>query len=121
MAINLFRGIAFPFQRGDTGFPAAAVDDTLIGDSLRQLVLTPRGSRVMRPDFGTNIMAYVFENNDEILSEVIRSEIMAAIGKYEPRVIVRAIRVTRQDTKVFAEIRYVVRATRREGTTVVAV
>jgi len=110
----LYRGIAFPFQQGDTSFPEAATDNDLIRQSLLQIVLTQKGERVMRPDFGTNVFSYVFENNNDVLEEMIRVDVSQAVARYEPRVLVRAIDVTREDTTINITVRYVIVATRQE-------
>lgn len=105
-------GIKFPFQRVGNQLPAATTNDTTISEALRTLILTPRGSRIMRPDLGTNIWAYIFENNTQLLAENIRAEIATAIAKYEPRVVVLQIDTQRKETDIIITIHYVVRATR---------
>lgn len=114
MARTSFIGIAFPFKRSTTSLPASVTDNDLIRQSLAQIVLTGRGERVMRPSFGSNAYAFVFENNSQIFQESVRADIMNAIGKFETRVIVQSVDVTRDDTEAFVEISYVVLATRQE-------
>jgi uncharacterized protein len=111
---NLFRGLAFPFRKSSTALPASAVDDELIKQSLAQIILTSKGERVMRPDFGSNAAAFVFENNDLVLQETIRSEVMSAIAKYETRVIVRSVDVNQSDAEVIITVTYINVVTRRE-------
>ena len=113
MADPVFRGFAFPFQRDGVNFPKQADDDDLIRDSLVQLILTARFERLMRPDFGTNALSFVFENNDGLLAENLRTEVMNVVGRFEPRVIIRQIQTSRQDTKILLTISYIVRATRQ--------
>jgi phage baseplate assembly protein W len=107
------RGIKFPFQRVGNQLPAPTTNDTTVSEALRTLILTPRGSRIMRPDMGTNLWAYIFENNTQLLAENIRAEIATAVAKYEPRVIVLQIDTQRKETDVIISIHYVVRATQR--------
>jgi phage baseplate assembly protein W len=109
-----FRGIQFPFQSGNTSFPAAATDDDLIKQSLIQIVLTQKGERIMRPDFGTRALSFIFENNDDTLAEAIRTDLATAVAKYEPRVLLKKIEITREDSQVVVDIRYVVVASRRD-------
>jgi phage baseplate assembly protein W len=110
----VYRGFSFPFGTDGATFPAEAEDDDLIADSVRQVVETPRGTRLMRAAFGTRAYSYVFENNDALLVENLRTDVMGALGRYEPRILVTAIDVTRNDSEILLIIRYVVRATRRE-------
>jgi len=113
--VTFYRGIAFPFHRSTTSLPAAVSDDELIRQSLVQIVMTRKGERVMRPDFGTNVITFVFENNDALLEELVKSDVFTAIGRYEPRVIVTDVVVTRTDTTVDVAVVYVVTATGGAG------
>lgn len=121
-------GIAFPFSKSATSFPAQAVDDALIQQSLIQIIMTGRGERVMRPGFGSNAYTFVFENNNLILQETIKAEVSSAIAQNEPRVIVQNVLVektasssndpTDQD-EVIITVQYVVIATRSVQTVTV--
>lgn len=121
MPTSIFRGFAFPFSSSSLSFPAGSTDDDLIHDSIVQLVLTMRCERVMRPDLGCNAYSFIFENEDDVLAELIRTEVMAVISRYEPRVAVSDVTVERDDTtssmsSVLVTIKYVVLATRTPGT-----
>lgn len=105
MALN---GIAFPFRKGPTGFPEMVQDDELIADSLKSIILTPVGQRVMRPQFGCNAMLYVFDNNTDLLRAKVRRETLRAIQANEPRVTVVAVQVSSMDEKVIVTVSYVV-------------
>lgn len=110
---DLFRGIGFPFRRGTTSFPAAASGAALIQDSVRTLVMTRRGDRVMRPDVGSGAYDYIFETNDPMLEETIRTDVSQTLGRYEPRIIVQSVEVVPDSDKgiVDVTINYVIRAT----------
>lgn len=81
-----FLGISHPFRKGPTGFPETAEDETLLRESLEQLVLTSRGERVMRPTFGCGAQALVFENKGPALVALMQRTIAKAIEENEPRV-----------------------------------
>lgn len=108
-----FRGIQFPFQKGPTSFPAAADDAALIRQSIIQILLTEAGERLMRPDFGSGLLSRVFDNNDAVLESVLQAEVYAAIGKWEPRAIVRSVDTVRKDSTITVTVSYVVVATRQ--------
>jgi len=117
----IYQGIKFPFQRGSTSFPASATDDELIQDSLIQLILTRNGERIMRPDCGTNALSFVFENNEAILGNLLRSEIQGVVARYEPRIQITDIVVEQRDSEVILTIVYIILATRRVASALVAV
>lgn len=116
MASSLYRGIALPFDKGPTALPKAATDSDLINQSLRQIILTGRRERVMRPEFGCDAFRFVHENNNELLSELIRTEVSTAVGRFEPRVALQDILVERSEdlTTVYVTIIYVIVATRTQ-------
>jgi uncharacterized protein len=95
MADPIYYGLSYPFRQGTQEFPASATDDQLIRDSLIQLVLTRRGERIMRPDVGSNALAFLFEPNDIVLEQTLRAELRAVITKYEPRVQLQAVDIER--------------------------
>tara|TARA_R110002167_G_scaffold237989_2_gene443101 strand:+ start:1827 stop:2249 length:423 start_codon:yes stop_codon:yes gene_type:complete len=79
-------GIAFPVIEGTGGFFTKTDGAETIMSGLKQLLLTSRGERVMRPDFGTSLRRSVFEPFTASLKVKLGEEIKATIRKYEPRV-----------------------------------
>lgn len=118
MALAFYRGIAFPFQKGPTALPEPVTDDELVKQSLQQIILTGRNQRVMRPDFGCNALSFVFENNTTLLSELIRTEVASAIGRFEPRVILQNVIVERDEDNgtVYVTLEYIVLTTKQPDT-----
>lgn len=82
------RGISFPFSKSSSSLPASSTDDDTIEDNIRRILLTPIGSRVMRPFIGSNIHRFVFQNTGVVLRNQIDLEVRRAIGEGEPRAIV---------------------------------
>lgn len=121
MATAYFRGVAFPFKKDDAAVPAPVTDDELVKQSLLQILMTGRGERVMRPRFGCNLHAYVFENNDELLAQLLRAEITSAVSQFEPRAVVQSVEFSRKGSELIVELSYVVLATSTLDTVQVAV
>jgi len=122
MATSFYRGIAFPFAKGDTSLPRAVTDADLVKQSLLQIVMTARGERVMRPEFGCNAHRFVFENNDDLLGELIRTEVAAVVGRFEPRVVLQDVLVERNEETgmVAVTLIYVLVATREQDSVEIA-
>ncbi len=116
-----YKGIAFPFKKGTQSFPETSTDNDLVKQSIIQIVLTGLGERVMRPEFGSKVYAFIFENNDLVLQETIKAEVMSAVGRFEPRAIVRDVGVSRDDSILEITVSYVVIATRQEQTAVIGI
>lgn len=49
----------------------------------------------MRPDVGSNVFSFVFEPSDILLEKNIQQDITNVISKYEPRVTLTGVVVTR--------------------------
>lgn len=83
-----------PFIGGAQNILSRQEDAQLIKNDLLQLLMTAPGDRVNRPDFGTPLRSFVFENNTEADISSLRSSILDAIAKFEPRVIVDNLSIT---------------------------
>jgi len=57
-----YRGYAFPFRKGVNSFPEEATDESLVRDSIMQILLTGLGVRVLRPTFGSDFFGFLMEN-----------------------------------------------------------
>lgn len=120
-----YMGFKYPFQKGPSGIPAPAVDEEVIKASITQIMNTALRERVMRPEFGVNFHANVFENNDDPLAEVLKAEVIAALSRFEPRCIVTDVKAYRpgddpnapndSDGKTFVDVFYTIPAMRKNG------
>jgi len=87
-------GLAFPMRSDSVGgYLTQNESITALKDNVIQLIMTARGSRVMRPDFGTDLRVGVFEQFDDNMVNTLRRQIIDVISKYEPRVILRSLDV----------------------------
>lgn len=59
--------------------------------SIDNILRTPRGTRVMLRDFGSDLKSMLFENIDDSLTDLIENEIKEAISTWDNRVIVNAV------------------------------
>ena len=109
------RGTSFPWRRGPAGFPDVATEEELIRQALVLLVTTSPGERVMRPDLGVRIYDLVFSSDDGLSDDVVRLELMAVIGRYEPRVQVTDVGITRTEDTVEITLAYVILRTATVG------
>jgi len=88
-------GVAFPMMNeGVGGYFAQNQNLRSLRDCVVQLIMTGRGARVMRPDFGTDLRASVFEQFTDDMIDGLRTQILDTIAKYEPRVIVKRVALT---------------------------
>lgn len=102
------KGISFPFRKGATSFPQTVTDNELVQQSILQILGTVKGTRLMRPQYGANLWAFLFEPNDAVLAAAIREEVLTAIATFEPRAVLQDVTVARADSTVTVTIKYVV-------------
>ncbi len=86
MATGRFININFPFKDSKQGFflDLNSTDNEAIKADLLHLLLTRKGQRLYLPDFGTDLLKFIFEPEDGITFEAIKSEISNEINKYLP-------------------------------------
>jgi len=68
-------------------------DIDVINSGIHQILNTVPGERVMEPEFGAKIQNFLFEPLDEVLMQVIRTEALLAITRWEPRIRIEALDV----------------------------
>ncbi len=80
------RGVSFPLRVDQSGSIAFTTGGADIDGSLRMILMTAPGERLMRPQFGCRIWDLLFEpvnaNTIGLMSEAVRD----AVSQWEPRV-----------------------------------
>lgn len=91
-----------PILPRDSGFPNAdqwlyntESDLLILESSVRMLLLTAKGERLMEPEYGTNIRRILFEQNINGIEAAIQEEIVSALTVWEPRLQLQSISVVR--------------------------
>jgi phage baseplate assembly protein W len=108
----LGRGWAFP-PRVSGGDVAMAIAEKDIEQSIRIILETAPGERVMRPDFGVGLRRMVFSPLSFGTISVVQFRIEQALLLWEPRIDVQAVKVRIDPDRpgwLFIDIRYRVRA-----------
>ncbi|MBD2867584.1 GPW/gp25 family protein [Paenibacillus arenilitoris] len=83
----LGKGWKFPVQvDATTGRIRMAEGEEDIEESIRIIIRTSKGERLMRPDFGCGLRDFVFGTTDETSLRLIASDVKEAIRVWEPRV-----------------------------------
>ena len=94
------KGMEWPVKVSNTGgMFSNNYNEESVKDGLIQLLLTARGERPMRLDYGTDLRRSVFAPLDETTVSNLRQSILNAISKYEPRIVVRSFEVTPESSK----------------------
>lgn len=108
------RGFSFPVETDwRTGVFQAAEEEESIRQSIHLILMTKKGERITKPQFGCGIWDQVFGTTDFPSLSKMEQEVEAALVRFEPRICgleVRA-RMGDQAQMVEMEISYRVRTT----------
>jgi phage baseplate assembly protein W len=110
----LGRGLAFPLQvnaRGEIALVSGARD---VEQSIRIILGTRPGERVMRPEFGCRAYELLFEPRTVAAEARLKRYVSEALRRWEPRINVLSVNVSTSqelDGALFAEITYMIKAT----------
>lgn len=80
-------GMHFPFEVDEvSGRILMSQGEESIRESIEVILMTGRGERVMRPDFGCNLKSFVYETMDYANLVRLEEEVKRALLQWEPRI-----------------------------------
>lgn len=85
MANVQYYGIKYPFTVTNDENYFTDVNYTLkdkIKSILMHVIFTPKGQKIRDPEFGTDLIKFIFEPNDNESWESVKNEIMEVVKKY---------------------------------------
>ena len=82
----LGQGLAFPLQVNPRGAIALAAGERDIEQSIRIILETAPGERVMRPEFGCRIHELIFAPNNAATEGLMIHYVKEALDRWEPRI-----------------------------------
>tara|TARA_R110000868_G_scaffold331582_5_gene592558 strand:- start:639 stop:1025 length:387 start_codon:yes stop_codon:yes gene_type:complete len=99
VAQGKYININYPFKNSEKGFllDLNGTDSGAIKADLMHLILTQKGQRLYMPDFGTDLLKYIFEPSDSKTFSDMKTDIKATVKRYIPNLIVKEI-IVDQDT-----------------------
>ena len=112
MAKKQFFGVKFPFVADNEKHFYVAANETVaekVRSQLMHIVFTPKGQRLRNPDFGTDLIKYIFDQNDGITWESVKNEVNDSIMRWATNINLRDIQVVKSeddDSQVFVRLDY---------------
>jgi Bacteriophage baseplate protein W len=101
--------IDFPYGIDDRGRTAVAGGDDHLRDLIAQVLFTAPGERVMRPDFGSGLLALTFEPNSMELAAAVQLVVQGALQQWLGGLIaVEDVEVVGDEGALLVTVRYVV-------------
>ena len=109
------RGLRFPLQIDPkTGKFAMVSAEEDIAEAIGIILRTVQGERVMRPDFGSNVMEYVFSASSNSMRQSLAYEVREQLLYQEPRITdveAECREANGQTGALVVEVSYTVRST----------
>ncbi len=106
MANNKYININYPFKNSPKGFflDLNSTDNDAIKADLMHLILTRRGQRLYNPDFGTDLLKFIFEPDDNLSLNSVKEEITNVVKKFLPKLQINEISVTQSTDSEYAAV-----------------
>jgi phage baseplate assembly protein W len=106
MATGKYININYPFKDSKKGFflDLNSDDNAAIKADLMHLILTRKGQRLYNPDFGTDLLRYIFEPEDGLTLSQIKTEITNVVKKYLPKLQINQITVDQSPDSEYAAV-----------------
>ena len=95
-----FYGIKYPFTNNDVENYYVDLNKDYsekVKSILMHVVFTPKGQKIRDPEFGTDLIKFIFQPDDSISWEGIKSEISTIVSKYVNGVTIKNIQVLQSD------------------------
>ena len=109
-----YYGIKYPFTANNLdGFflDLNEEPEDKVASEILHVILTPKRSRIRKPEFGTDLIKYVFEPNDELTWDKVESEAIEAVNAFVPSARLDDISVVVSESEprsVYLDVRYTV-------------
>jgi phage baseplate assembly protein W len=98
--------INYPFKDSKKGFflDLNSDDASAIKADLMHLILTRKGQRLYNPDFGTDLLKFIFEPNDSLTLAGLKTEITTVVKKYLPKLQIDSLTVEESTESEYAAV-----------------
>lgn len=102
----------FPFTLNNGGglcFDLNENPKDKVASQIAHVILTPKGTRIRMPEFGTNLIKWIFEPNDQETWDSVVEEVMNAVSRYVSATTLKNIEVVTpedEDNSIYLDLRY---------------
>jgi phage baseplate assembly protein W len=107
-----FFGIKYPFQVESDNKYYVDLNESYeekMKSEMLHIIFTPKGQRYRKPEFGTDLIKYLFEPNDSDTWASIKTEIRTQVSKYLPNISFKDINIYTDEENgnmLYADITY---------------
>lgn len=112
MANKQYYGIKYPFvSDGYEKFFVDTNDSVMekVRSQLMHVVFTPKGQRLRNPQFGTDLVKYIFEQSDTTSWDEIKNEVSEAVKRWVANCSINGIEVVKNENdehEIYVKLAY---------------
>lgn len=120
MAQLQYYGIKYPFTADSDENFYVDVNHSLkskVRSELLHIIFTPKGQKLRDPEFGTDLIKYIYEPNDDESWDSIKTEISESVSRLNDSMTIKNIEVLKSEddpAEVFVRIDYSVKEGNKE-------
>jgi phage baseplate assembly protein W len=115
MAKRQFFNIKYPFTTND--YQNFFVDVNMtekdkIRSQIMHVVFTPKGQRIRNPEFGTDLVKYIFEPSDSTTWEAVKNEVTESVKRWATNISINNIQIVKNEndeSEIFVRLDYSVK------------
>jgi len=108
----LGEGIAYPFRINDSGEVDSSAYEKSIEESIKIIISTKMGERVMRPEFGCRVHELLFAQNTTTTHNLATYYVNEALKRWENRILIKDIKAySIGESSINIDIEYQIRDT----------
>ena len=100
MAKKQYFGIKYPFRRDDFQHFYVDVNNNTaekVRSQLMHIVFTPKGQRLRNPEFGTDLIKYIFDQSDGTTWEAVKTEVTESVNRWATNIKLNNIQVVKNE------------------------
>jgi len=112
MAKKQFFGVKYPFLDDNERHFYVAANETIadkVKSQLMHIVFTPKGQRIRNPEFGTDLIKFIFDQNDGTTWEAVKMEVSESVTRWSNNLSLRDISVVKNEedeSQIFVRLDY---------------
>ena len=107
-----FYGITYPFTADNAENYFVDLNykkSDKVKSELMHIIFTPKGQKLRDPEFGTDLIKYIFEPSDEISWNEVQNEVSESVSKYIKGIKINSISVLKNSeeiSEIFVRVDY---------------
>lgn len=112
MAKKQFFNIKYPFRNEGIQHFYLDANETVMDkarSTLMHIVFTPKGQRIRLPEYGTDLIKHIFDQNDGVTWEAVKAEVAESVNRWAPYITIKDINVVKNendDSQIFVRLDY---------------